>query len=1138
MLAVLLPAILFYLLMTLVCLYFSFYSVSTEVRSRHIQEVLYTGAIIDTNIRELMLIGRSLIQEVTRNENENISQGVILSALNMLIRNNKTIFGFGIVHYNGDNKKQSYWSYDGYSIHEKVYGTHVSSAISGSVDQLVESNSKYLQWVTDPNPKNINEFHSSLLIPISAGHNHYVIHIDVDGDKLSSHNELNYGDLYKGIIKKKPEGDSRVNFSRYFTLRDDKGVTIFTRGKSAKHYRVLADQVLKMKPIDGASDFFSYEDLENKNLISFILKNRIKRLDRDVPNSLFLDLLEYVCRYGEIIHFRFSIRGLKLWCTAIPIKSSGWMLTAYMHEQTIMQPIYDQFIVCLMLSISAVLVVIISLWIVAGRIADPIKRLKKNVNLYVKAIEPEALFEESINEVDSLRYSFNTLTNCLDDRSKALYEARVNNISHLANQLHGRYFYFNLDCDGYITHVSPSIKSVLGYDVFEFEGKFENYLVAESVKNSFQNKLYDIFEGEWHDTFETKMQRSDGSICCIELFLCLMPGIKTKQKAIEGMANDITERVVDTEKFKSLLASAPDAVVISNECGIISLINNKVSELFGFMPDELINMPFDIIFPESSRASLSFLKTLATNKSEYHNLERYECFALKKNGGVFPVEISSSVISTEHGYLVSIVVRDISERKLIERELIKAKENAENSDKAKTLFLSNMSHELKTPLNGVLGYSQILINDGSLSEFHKNKVKSMEECGRHLLKLINNVLDMAKLENDKVQVEKKPFNLTAVIDEVRLIVINLVRNKGLSFQVDIDNNVPAYIVGDKLKIRQILINLIVNAVKFTDSGFVSISLVNDNGFIKFSVEDSGIGINDEDKDKLFVSFSQLAAGRKKGGAGLGLAISYNLVKIMGGELNIKSKVGEGSCFCFSLPCMIPTDEGPSGYKFDSCKQLSGNLDEEISLLVVESCVSSREVAVNTLSSAGFKVYQAADGSQALNLCRKYNFDLVLIDVKMPGLDGVSATKLIRKLPGKSDQKVIAITGFGNSNSIKGYDEAGFCDYLEKPLDLDDLIVKICGHLDYDAKLIEKSTVASCSGKVVIDHSVKPSTLREIVKQVGEMLEIGDVDAIANLAMNWQKVDNYGNYPEIILGYCENYDINSLEVFVKDFQKKS
>ena len=1148
MLAVLVPAILFYLLMTLVCLYFSFYSVSSEVRSRHIQEALYTGAIIDTNIRELMLTGRSLIQEVVKYDHE-VNQSVILNNLSILIRNNKAVFGFGVVHYGEHGKKSSYWSFDGESISEKVYVSNVSPMIVKSVDELASSKSKNLQWVTDSKPENINEFHSSLLVPISADYDTYIVHIDVDGDKLSSYNELDNGGLYGSVYslnnfvtaqQSSGSDNSRVHFSRYFTLRDNQGVTIYTRGKSAKYYRVLKEQVLKMDPIDGASDFFSYDDLENRNFFSFILKNRIKSVSSDVPNSIFLDTLERVCDYGEIIHFRFSIRGLKLWCTAIPIKSSGWMLTAYMREQTIMQPIYDQFVVCLMLSISAVLVAIVSLWIVAGRIAGPIKRLKKSVNLYVKAIEPEALFEESVNEVDSLKYSFNKLTQCFDDRGKALYEARINNISHLANQLHGRYFYFNLDCNGYITHVSPSIKSVLGYEVFEFDGMFEKYLVSKSVIGFFKAKLYGVFGGEWHDAFEMKMRHSDGSVRCVELFCCLMPGIKSQQKAIEAMANDVTERVVDTEKFKSLIASAPDAVIITNEDGVISLVNKKVSELFGFAPGELINMPFSVIFPESSRSSLPLLKDLDVNNPAHHSLEGYECKALKKNGACFPVEISSSVINTEQECLISIVIRDISERKLIESELIQAKENAELSDKAKTLFLSNMSHELRTPLNGVLGYSQILINDSSLSDFHRNKVKSMEKCGRHLLKLINNVLDIAKLENNNIDVEQKPFNLSSVIDEVRLIVINSVRDKGLGLQINIDSNVPAYIVGDKLKIRQVLINLVGNAVKFTDKGFVSIALGYKNGLLKFAVEDSGVGICEEDKGKLFVSFSQLAAGRKLGGAGLGLAISYNLVKVMGGELKIKSQVGKGSQFCFSLPCMIPTDASLSGYKFESYNQLSEkkSFNKKISLLVVEDCISNREMIANVLSSIGFTVYQAGDGSQALTLCRKYSFDLVLMDVKMPVLDGLSATRMIRKLPDRSEQKIIAVTASDNGKGVKNYKEAGFCDYLKKPFDLDDLILKIYACLDYDVKMIEKASVNTCAEKLFFDDSVTASVLHEIVEKVSEMLEVGDVDAVASLALQWQKNGGYGSYPEKLLEYCESYDINALEAFVKEFSKNA
>ncbi len=1138
MLAVLVPAILFYLLVTLVCIYFSYYSVSSEVRERHIQEALYVSAVIDTNYRELLLIGRSLNQSMRDyknvNVNVNVDEEYVLNHLLALMSQNqrKAILGVGFYNANtSSNSRNNYWDFDGSSFNKKKHHS-VSAYIEGKLKEVLDNKNSEIKWITDPVTKDFNVFRSSLLIPLFSPKQNVVIHIDIDGDVFCSYHSLgkemsfsvgSWERISQGDDREHDNKDTRLHFSKYFTLRDREGITIYTKGHSARYYRRLSEQVLKMEPIEGASCFLTYDDIDNRSFFDFILKNRIKKVDYDIPNNIFLDVHDRVALDGEIIHFRFSNRGVKLWCSAIPINSANWMLTAYMRERDILKPIYDQFLVCVMLSVLAVFVAIMTLWFVAGLIAGPLKRLKNSMNSYVQSLEPTASFKEYKNEVVSLKVSFDQLIACIDDRDKALYEARINNISFLANQLQGRYFYFNLDCVGNIIHISPSVKTVLGFDRGFFKGKFSKYLTSTSVKNVFINNLNKVFTGRLQDAFEVEMCHKDGSTRCIELFFCLMPGIKPRQNSIEGIANDVTKRVVDTQKFKALIASAPDAVFITNRDGVISLINKKVVELFGYSSEELVNMPFSLVFDYSKRNDISLLKPLDSKFLDNHCLEGFQSFGLKKSGDVFPIEIASSVIETGRDFLVSVVVRDISERKIIEGELLAAKEKAERSDCAKTLFLSNMSHELRTPLNGILGYSQVLVNDQSLSEQYKMKVRSIEGCGRHLLKLINNILDFAKTETVDIDVEEKSFSLRTIIDNVVAIVENMVREKGLRLVFNVKNDVPNYLIGDKLKIQQVLINLINNAVKFTRDGFVSLSVELKEGLIHFYIRDTGIGISEKDQDKLFLSFSQLEAGRKLGGAGLGLAISHKLVKAMSGDLNVKSTPGKGSCFNFSLPYHPAVgyhDLGEEGKRYNC--YMNNDTGNKENILFVGN-VGSNTYLYQSLSDFGFVVKHYNKFNEIMS-----KLDSRSIIVLFPDLELLNELDEKDCCLGVMGKRMIAICSEGEKNEsmLKRF----FCVFCDEKVDCNELVEAILRCVDYNRSgddiynAFENKKLNKGDAFLMV----------ELVVDIKKMLDIGDIDGIVSLVRGIKNDKRYGRYPDEILGMCENYDIESLERVVSLF----
>lgn len=514
--------------------------------------------------------------------------------------------------------------------------------------------------------------------------------------------------------------------------------------------------------------------------------------------------------------------------------------------------------------------------------------------------------KDSRDEVASLSRSFTRLKSRLADREHALQQARTHNMGHLVQQLRGHYFYFNLARDGRITYVSPSIVTVLGYEVEEFTGRIQQFLTASKINHSFFNILDALTAGLWQEAFEVEMRHRDGSVRLVEMFCTghassLPRGHylddedgESPDTAIEGMGNDITHRVRDTEKFKSLIAGAPDAVIITNEDGVISLVNSRVVELFKYQDKELLNMPLDILIDPDNRQQCTLLRKFDHCQSDLHCLKAAFSRGIDQNGHCFPMEVSSNVLDTSEGVLVSIVLRDITERKLIEQELLAAKDQAEKASQAKSMFLSNISHELRTPLrtplNGVLGYAQLLLADKGVPEQYRLNLSSLEACGLHLLTLINDILDMTKIESGGVRLDPQPFNLRATFNTVLANVCELAREKSLVLSLNVEDTIASEIIGDNLKLRQVLINLVGNAVKFTEKGAVCINVsqkvaqkvAQKGDQLLFEVIDTGIGISQPDIEELFKPFSQLGKGQNQGGTGLGLAISYRLVRAMGG----------------------------------------------------------------------------------------------------------------------------------------------------------------------------------------------------------------------------------------------------------------
>ena len=382
----------------------------------------------------------------------------------------------------------------------------------------------------------------------------------------------------------------------------------------------------------------------------------------------------------------------------------------------------------------------------------------------------------------------------------------------------------------------------------------------------------------------------------------------------------------------------------------------------------------------------------------------------------------------------------------LEAELIKAKEGAEAAAEAKAAFMANMSHELRTPMNAVIGFTSILL-DENLSSEHKEYVEGIRDGGETMMALINDILDFSRADKEKVELEQTPFSLRHCVEESMDLVTFEADQKGLDLSCIIRSGTPDTIIGDHDRLRQILVNLFINAVKFTDEGVVSVLVssktIEDNKHqILFTVKDTGIGIPQDKINRIFEPFTQLerTISRKRDGVGLGLAISKKLVELMGGKIWVESVPDQGTTFYFTISAEIIQDEHLDLEEMskDALVQ-SLSKSKPLRILLAEDNASNQKVIVKMLKRLGYRPDVVADGKEVLQALDLRAYDLILMDVKMPEMDGITATRVIRKLHPKRGPKIIAITAYALEGDKEKCLEAGMDDYISKPVKMEKLV---------------------------------------------------------------------------------------------------
>jgi PAS domain S-box-containing protein len=503
----------------------------------------------------------------------------------------------------------------------------------------------------------------------------------------------------------------------------------------------------------------------------------------------------------------------------------------------------------------------------------------------------------------------------------------------------------------------------------------------------------------------------------------------------------LMEKALDNnEKRLSLITNNMiDAITEINDKGLIVYASPSHKNLLGYSTNELVGRQlFDFIHPEDKALAKSYFERRLSG----YEVNSSQLRLLRKSGDYIWVESVGNLIESDRkDQSLVYVSRDISERKKIYNEIKEAKELAENANTSKSEFLANMSHEIRTPLNGIIGMTNLtLMTD--LNEDQKENLMMVKSSADSLLKIINSILDFSKIEAGKIELEKIDFNVYKLCQRVFKSFEGRANDKDLLFNLNIDNKVPENLIGDPSRIVQILNNLIGNAIKFTKVGGVNISVeflseLDGYNLVKFIVEDTGIGIDQGDSDKLFKSFSQVDGSitRKYGGTGLGLNISKALVNMMGGHIGFESEINKGSQFFFEIPLKESVKESMSSKKNNEF--IIEKSKSSLRILLVEDDEINQILARRLLEKRNHKVVWMKNGLEAVNILRKEKFDIVLMDIQMPVMGGIDATKKIREELGLTMLPIIALTAHAIEGDREKFIKAGMDDYISKPIQLND-----------------------------------------------------------------------------------------------------
>ncbi len=809
------------------------------------------------------------------------------------------------------------------------------------------------------------------------------------------------------------------------------------------------------------------------------------------------------------------------------------------------------------------------------RVAERTAHLQQtNEQLQVKIAERRQAEEELVTAYHHLH------------ESERQFRTLVANIPGAVYQCHW-------DADWQMEFISEAIEEICGYPASDFVKNHQrtfNSIIHYDDRALTYAVASEAIEAKKPYILEYRIIHADGSMRWVYDKGQGVFAEDGELLSLDGVIFDITERKrvqealrESEERYRSIVENASDLICVISLDRKYLYVSPNYSRVLGYEVEEMIGREWVPLIHPEDLARLSSCNEKMIESPESRTSPEYR-FKHKNGSWRWLISTASCVRdSTGNPLHIVAIARDVTERVRAEEELRQAKEAAEIANQAKSEFLANMSHELRTPLNGILGYAQILKRDKNLIPQQQQGIKIIQQCGEHLLTLINDILDLSKIEARKMELYISEFCLPEFIKDIVEMFRLRAQEKGLTFLYEQLTPLPRAVRGDEQKLRQVLINLLGNAVKFTEKGGVAfkvgcvgqetaesqkLKLKSQNlnpqspipiapnphrSFseegprvpqspipkIRFQVEDTGIGIPPDKLEEIFLPFQQVSEKRLSvGGTGLGLAISKRLVEMMGNRLEVKSVLGEGSIFWLELDLPEVADWHETSEADEGT--IIGFVGKQRKVLIADDKWENRAVLVNLLSPLGFEVMEATDGEDCLRKAIEFKPDVVLMDLVMPVLNGFEATQQLRQTTEFQDVVVIAASASAFESDHRQSLAAGCNDFIAKPIRSGELLDRLQRHLGlewvYELKTtnekinnsLEKSPSSPTSAPIV-------SPPAEEVNALYTLALIGDVLGIQEQAAKLEKIDpKFVPFATEVCQLAKNFQVKKLQEFIEEY----
>ena len=810
------------------------------------------------------------------------------------------------------------------------------------------------------------------------------------------------------------------------------------------NYVLAGSWQAKLESIAGSTKF----NIEGENQLNKLFESNILA----TPTLLTTNLMLHNKRYVAI---------------GMLIDPLGWRYFKVIPVDEMLKSTQALFLNLLMMILAIIVLNGIFTFTIAGKlITNRINLLGHHIKNFGKKRQRIALLLSGNDEIKELAQAFDLMTQDLTLRESELKLSRDQYLS-LVNNIPGISFRCSLeeDLNTQILFINGLVEKITGYHVDE--------LMANS--DLFSTLIYpDDIEGK-REAIEQSRKNSTNQYNIDYRIVCLDTEIRwvsesgrvyfddfTHGYLIDGFIVDITDKKyldAERERLLKILNEASDFIGMADMQANITYLNPAAKRMVGLAED--VDISQLKIHDMHTKEAVNLVLNEALPYVLDNELWLSENTLLHKLGYEIPVSQSVHLHRDKDGNpaFLSTIMRDITELKIAEKAMFEAKESAEALAQSKTDFLANMSHEIRTPMNAILGLSELALH--SKENNQNDYLEKIHGASENLLKILNDILEFSKLDSARGEITSDNFNLGTLVNNLNNLFEVIARQKNIRFDLEVSPDVERHLIGDELRLQQVLTNLLNNSIKFTQTGFVSLSVTcsqqdDKHVLLTFSIKDSGIGISPEQQKSLFQPFTQADSSitRRFGGTGLGLVISQKFIHLMGGEIALESTLNEGSHFWFTLPFDVSKQSHST--EFLPVKQNKRTTAEELEeaakllvnkrVLLVEDTPLNQQVASEFLRNAKLRVVVADNGKEALEILEFSSFDIVLMDIQMPVMDGLEATRLIREQPQFATLPIIAMSAGVTFEEQEKCNIVGMTDFISKPINPLQMLNKIKQYL--------------------------------------------------------------------------------------------